>query len=237
MMPAAALRRPLPRAERGVVLVIALIMMVTITLAGLALFRQVGLGAVIIGNLAFKQSATRAGDRGAEVARSWLTDSTTGTIAVLQGNAVATINGYFPASCYTATSDWGTSGQNSSCQRGGVGVPAFNPFTYDWTGTNSTVAAGPDTDGSGVDSAGNTVRYVVHRMCSMDGSINEVREFADGSQAIQSCVLATSGRECLDQGLQFASNCFSQSVQPYYRVTARVQGPRSTLSFVEVVLF
>jgi hypothetical protein len=56
-------------------------------------------------------------------------------------------------------------------------------------------------------------------------------------QAIQACVLASGGRQCLDQGLQFAANCFAQSVQPYYRVTTRVQGPRNTLSYVEVVVF
>ena len=47
-----------PHRERGVVLIIALVMLITITFAGLALFRQIGLGAVIVGNLAFKQGAT-----------------------------------------------------------------------------------------------------------------------------------------------------------------------------------
>ena len=61
------------RGQRGVVLIIALVMLITITFAGIALFRQVGLGAVIVGNLAFKQGATAAADRGIESARTWLT--------------------------------------------------------------------------------------------------------------------------------------------------------------------
>lgn len=237
MKPSLAFRRS-PQRQRGVVLIIALVMLITITFAGLALFRQIGLGAVIVGNLAFKQGATSAADRGVEAARTWLTNSTLATIQRLQGEAAAGINGYFPASCYTATTDWANSlTTDSSCTRA-TGAPTFDPMTYTWSDTTSTIAAGPDTDVNGQDSAGNTVRYVIHRMCSMDGSINEVREFtAPVGQAIQSCVLATGGRACLDQGLQFAANCFSQSTQPYYRVTARVQGPRNTLSYVEVMMF
>lgn len=225
-----------PGRQQGVVLIVALVMLITVTFAGLALFRQVGLGAVIVGNLAFKAGATSAADRGIEGARTWLTTPTLASINVLQGQAASGLVGYFPASCYTATTDWGTAGVNSSCTR--AGAPTFDPLTYTWSDTTSTKAAGPDTDATTfTDSAGNTVRYVVHRLCSMDGSINEVREFGAGVQAIQSCVLATSGRLCLDPGLKYAENCFSQSIQPYYRVTSRVQGPRNTLSYVEVVLY
>ena len=232
-------RAPSLHGQRGVVLIVALVMMITITFAGLALFRQIGLGAVIVGNLAFKQGATSAADRGVEQARAWLTTPNLASITTLQGQGVAGINGYFPASCYTSTGDWGVAGTNSSCPaRDEATNPSFNPLTYNWLATGaSTIAAGPDTDAGGVDSAGNTVRYVVHRLCSMDGTINEVREFASGEQAIQSCVLASGGRQCIDQGLQFAANCFAQSVQPYYRITNRVQGPRNTLSYVEVVIF
>jgi Tfp pilus assembly protein PilX len=223
-----------PQRQRGVVLIIALVMLITITFAGLALFRQIGLGAVIVGNLAFKQGATAAADRGVEQARAWLVVPTLASIPRLQGT-VKDVVGFFPAACYTSAGNWGDSGTDSSCSL--AGAPNFDPMSYTWSNTTSVLATGPDTDANGVDSAGNTVRYVMHRMCNMDGAINEVREFPDGTQAIQSCALASGGRQCLDQGLQFAANCFAQSVQPYYRVTSRVQGPRNTLSYVEVVIF
>lgn len=225
---------PVPRGQRGVVLIIALVMMITITLAGLALFRQVGLGGLIIGNLAFKKGATSAADRGIESARAWLTTPNLASIPVLQGDA-AGATGYFPASCYTQASDWGSSGTPSNCDR--AGAPTFNPFTYTWTNANSVLAAGPDTDANGVDPAGNTVRFVVHRLCNMDGSLNEVREYPGNVQAVQSCSLATTGRECLNNDLYNAANCITQAIQPYYRVTARVQGARNTQSLVEVILF
>lgn len=232
-----ASRRAMHRSQRGVVLIIALVMMITITFAGLALFRQVGLGAVIVGNLAFKQGATSAADRGVEAARNWLTSPTLASIARLQGQSASGLDGYYPAFCYTSTGDWGTSGTDSSClNRDETADPPFDPMTYNWaTAGQSTVAAGPD--GAGEDLAGNTVRYVIHRMCNMDGSTNEVREFAGGTQAIQSCVLASSGNQAGCKDLKSAKDCFSQTVQPYYRVTTRVQGPRNTLSYVEVMLF
>ena len=230
-------RRAMHRGQRGVVLIIALVMMITITFAGLALFRQVGLGAVIVGNLAFKQGATSAADRGIEAARTWLTTPTLASIPRLQGQDASGLAGYFPAYCYTSTADWGATGTDSSCQnRDETAKPPFDPLNYNWaTAGQATVAAGPD--GAGEDLAGNTVNYVIHRMCNMDGSTNEVREFAGGTQAIQSCVLASSGNQAACKDLKSAKDCFSQTVQPYYRVTARVQGPRNTLSYVEVMLF
>jgi Tfp pilus assembly protein PilX len=235
------MQRATPQGQRGVVLIIALVMMITITFAGLALFRQVGLGAVIVGNLAFKQGATSAADRGVEQARAWLTTPNLASISRLQGD-IKDVAGYFPASCYTSNTDWDSSTTvDRSCpNRDETLKPSFNPLTYDWNGANKSILAtspNPDPSDPSVDRAGNTVRYVIHRLCSMDGTINEVREFTGNVQTIQSCVLASGGRQCLDQGLQFAANCFGQSVSPYYRVTARVQGPRNTLSYVEVVLF
>lgn len=224
-------RRAIAASQRGVVLIIALVMLITITLAGIALFRQVGLGSVIVGNMAFKQAATSAADRGVEQARAWLTTPTLASIARLQGSSPSGLDGYYPASCYTSRDDWGTSGTDTSCpNRDTSANPPFDPLTYNWDASGASTLAGTD-------SAGNTVNFVTHRLCSMDGTVNEVREFASGVQAIQSCVLASGGRACLDQGLQFAANCFGQSVHPYYRVTSRVRGPRNTLSYVEVLLF
>ena len=60
------------RAQRGAVLFIALIVLVAMSLAGLALMRGVDTGTLIASNLAFKQSATAAGDLGIEAGRGWL---------------------------------------------------------------------------------------------------------------------------------------------------------------------
>jgi hypothetical protein len=81
----AALQRPMPRAtagspprrgQKGVVLFISLIVLVAMTLAGIAMFRQVGTGVIIAGNLAFRDNASSVSDMGLEAARSWLMAST-----------------------------------------------------------------------------------------------------------------------------------------------------------------
>ena len=60
-----------PRSKQsGVVMFVALAVLILMTLAGLAMLRQMGGSVAIAGNLAFKQNATAAGDIGTETARS-----------------------------------------------------------------------------------------------------------------------------------------------------------------------
>lgn len=223
--------------QGGVVFIVTLLMLIAITMAGLALFRTVSTGAIIAGNLAFKQAATSAGDRGVARARNWLTNgggNTGVTVPLLQGTTK--VVGYYPAWCFDKQADWdGTwtpASANSDCaSRNNTTNPPFNPFTYTWTSTNSVVVdASPDA-------MGNSVRYVVHRLCSMDGAPNEVREFTVGTKAIQSCVLTSGALACDDRGLAYADSCLALSFQPYYRVTAQVTGPRNTVSYVEVLMY
>ena len=61
-----------PRRQHGVVLFVALIVLIVMTLAGLALMRQMGVGTSIAGNVAFKENATSVADRGTEAARAWI---------------------------------------------------------------------------------------------------------------------------------------------------------------------
>jgi large-conductance mechanosensitive channel len=64
----AASRAYRPRRERGVVLFIALLVMVALSLAGIALIRSADTATIVAGNLAFKQAAAAAVDRSIEQA-------------------------------------------------------------------------------------------------------------------------------------------------------------------------
>ena len=64
-----------PRRERGLVLFIALIVLVAMSLAGVALMRSVDTGTVVAGNMAFKQAAIMVADRGTQEAAKWLQDN------------------------------------------------------------------------------------------------------------------------------------------------------------------
>ncbi len=135
----------LRRAQRGVVLFISLIVLVAMSLAGIALMRSVDSGVMIAGNLAFKQGTTLAADSGIEAARTALNTLAAGTGTPLWTSV--------PASAYYAS------------------LPATEPdFTgtdsaktaYAWTTTNNSVSV------AGI--AGVTdVRYVIHRMCAATG--------------------------------------------------------------------
>lgn len=143
----------LRRAQRGAVLFISLIVLVAMSLAGLAMMRGVDTGALIANNLAFKQGATAAGDAGIEAARTWLMANTGAT---LYNDQPGVTNG---------TGYWATWQQGLDF----TGTDADTTNNFDWSTRAVALAA---------DAAGNQVSYVIHRMCDATGnpaSINCIR--------------------------------------------------------------
>ena len=65
-------RPPRHAAQRGVSLIFALLALGAMLLAAVALVRAVDSGALVLGNLGFKQDATSAADRATEYARTCL---------------------------------------------------------------------------------------------------------------------------------------------------------------------
>jgi Tfp pilus assembly protein PilX len=98
--------------QHGVVLFVALIVLIIMTLAGLALLRQMGVGTSIAGNVAFKESATSVADRGTEFARNWITT-----------NRPTEAFDAFASGYYSSwTGPWGTT---------------VDPTQFTWTNANS----------------------------------------------------------------------------------------------------
>ena len=126
------------RRQRGVVLFVAMIVLVVMALAGVAMVRQSGSGLSIAGNLAFKQSATSAGDFGTETALSWWLP--------LRGTAALDFD--VPAEGYY--SNWGA---------GGTPRLSGDPSTYDWNTLAKKVVVDDGTR------AGNQVSYIIERLC------------------------------------------------------------------------
>jgi type IV pilus assembly protein PilX len=75
------------------------------------------------------------------------------------------------------------------------------------------------------DAAGNTVQWLVHRMCSAEGNPNDPGV---------SCSLLTAGSAAASGG-SYAGDAtnFTGNAQNYYRVTVRVVGPRNTSTLVQ----
>ena len=140
--------RPFPafaprNSQRGVILFVALIVLVAMSLAGVALMRSVDTNVMIAGNLAFRQGATLAGDRALEDplngARAWL---------------------LLPANKPLLDVDQSVPYYWANWQS------AVNMLTdFNWADPTITNVL-PD------DGSGNEVRYVIHRMCQFAGDQN-----------------------------------------------------------------
>ncbi len=174
-------------------LFIALIVLVAMTLAGIAMFRQIGSGVIIAGNISFRENATSVGDLGVESARAWL---------VAQGSATLQADvspGY--------VSSWALT---------------FNPVTYTWTNSNSTLVTSDD-------GTGNEVRYVIHRLCNITGSVND---------PAQSCAtVGSAGAGGTKSGAAYGQQALSNTTAPYFRATVRVTGPRNTVSYLQTIMY
>jgi len=124
-----------PRSQRGTMLMISLIVLVALTLAGIAMMRSVDTAGVVAGNIGFKQSAVSASDQGVQDAYNW--------IAARSGTA--TLNTDDSARGYLSSVPLNESG------------PWWNEPTQ-W-------ATAYRLNSGNADASGNIVSYLIHRMC------------------------------------------------------------------------
>lgn len=149
------------RRQRGVILFIALIVLVAMSLAGVALIRGVDNANLIAGNLAFRQGATHAADWGVELARSWLS---TQSAVTLYADQPGVTNG---------TAYWANVQTNLDFT-GRDPNPAKTAFN--WSTASAAVA----------DGNGNDVQFVIHRLCEAAGpttSTNCIMSSAGGTSS------------------------------------------------------
>lgn len=199
--------------QRGVVLFIALIALVTMTLAGIALVRSVDTATMIAGNLAFKQGTTAFADAGIEAGRTWLIGNA-GT-AVL--NADSTAFGYYANSM-------------DNLDLTGAMTPSNPLDDVDWEGTKVTLATKafvlPASSLPVTMRDGNyTVSYIIHRLCQ-DSNEGLSSKCATHQQTASSGSSKGGGGYKALSGVQ----------QGHYRITARVKGPRNTIGFIQTII-
>jgi type IV pilus assembly protein PilX len=197
-----------PSRQRGVVLFIALIVLVAMTLAGIAMMRSVGTNVLIAGNIAFKQATTSVSDYGVEKAREWLLNTAAASPASLQNDDPA--NGYYSSYMYDPTAPTDL-------------TKNFDPFRFTWANGTAKLAA------PAVDPA-TTVYYVIHRMCKQANMSPD-----DPNQQCVTLESSSSGStknllSGTDKGLDSKNVLF-------YRITTQVIGPKNTTSFVQSVMY
>jgi len=202
-------RRGLPRRQAGVVLMVALIMLVAMTLAGLALVRSMDTTNLVAGNMAFQQAATHSADEGIETAVAWLEAN----------NASGVLDNNVPAVGYSASAQ-----VNAANQTGPAIWAALAPASP--AGTCLLPMAGGVCSAAGaVDGSGNTIAFMIQRLCNANGNRN------GAGCAISPGTSSTKGN---NEGAGEDQLTFSTAV--YYRVTVRVLGPRNTISYVQSIV-
>ena len=209
---------PSPRlrgGQRGVSLFISLVTLVIITLAGIALLRSVDTGALVAGNLAFKDATMQATSIGMEEAATYLNNTV---------RPFPNANDNIPANCAPAVSasNLGTCRYYARVQ---PEDPDGAPF-IDWaSGTIPVTTVNTSYQ----------VQYVIERLCTADTSIPVALPVpATMDRAADRCHTTTA-----DPG---ASKKGGGTIQPdmpvavMYRVTTRVTGPRNATSITQTIL-
>ena len=188
------------------VLFIALIVLVAMTMAGIALVRSVDTANVIAGNFAFKQGTLQAADIGVEAAVAALPN----IVATSLESSLTPTGGTNPNYWYYATRrELDTQGVPTTKEYGAAGTAT----AINWN--NLPVASAV---------AGNSVQIVIDRLCQGPPPVTDIQGkcFAD----------APAGGGTKKAG----AVVFSGTTTVYYRVTVRVSGPRHTVSMVQAIL-
>lgn len=193
-------------AQQGVVLFVALIVLVVMALAGVAMMRQSGAGLSIAGNVGMKQNATSAGDFGTEAAIAWWLPLKRLGSPVLNNDVPA--EGYF--------SNWGVAGDSRLLG---------DPTRYPWdTGTFKTATTNDGTN--------NEVRYIVERMCLVANQTGE----AAGQMCVNSKLTEGTDHGGGCGNYPQDTLCQGTAVAIHYRISSRIQGPKNTFSYIQVMV-
>ena len=195
--------------QQGIVLIFALLVLVSMTLAGAALMRSVDSATLLSINLSFRQNTTVTADKGVEAA-----------IGLLRGWAVSNPNkllsndtGYF-ATLPTSDIDFTGSATGGTTDN------------FNWS---SAVTGGVESE------TGNQYAYVIHRLCgtgtvALDAKTCSVwLETMEGGYSSAALVPGETYRDS-----RIAAR--GGKIRGLYRITVRVAGPRDTYSYVQATV-
>lgn len=186
--------------QRGVTLFLALIVLVAMMLSGIALFRSVDSGIFVAGNIAMQKSATRQGDQGTETALAWLIANAAS--GLLHNSSVP--HGYV------------ANGLNDMP----IGIDTWAQWWDVYTIARPPVSLPADAN------TGNTVSYLIQRLCIQDGAPYQGATTCAGPP-----LTSTEG-----SSNSSSSIALERPTAVYYRITSRIVGPRNTVSFIQSVV-
>jgi type IV pilus assembly protein PilX len=205
-----AIRRA--KMQNGVVLLVALVVLVAMTLAGIALVRSVYTSSLIAANMAFRQAATNYADVGIESAVSWLESQASGS--TLYQN-VATEG-------YTAVQSDPDPDTHQSWDSFWAGLVAANQIKQIKDASGSLVT----------DDAGNSISYAIHRLCNGTGAPGST----NGATTVSCAQSPASSIASAGNSTGAGVIPLTYNGQVYYRITVQVSGPHNTTSYVQAIV-
>lgn len=208
--------------QRGLALLFALLALAALSLAAVALMQTVGAGAVVIGNVGFKQEATASADRAAQEAIAAI-------YARLSVNSTALDESIASIGYYASSDDL--------IDVTGRQLAASNRKLVNWQQNNCGGAVGTCayTPVAGTPVNGNAVQYVVFRLCASPGN-----PATDTSIECAQPLTASSNsgmyKGAVGVGGGSSIRISESTATPYYRIVVRVAGARNTVSFTETIV-
>lgn len=201
--------------QRGVVLFFALVALVAMSLAAVALIRSVDTSTLIAGNLSFKQSAIIGGDAGIEAAVTWLDN-----LGVANSNKSVLNDGSHP---FNITNLNIRPGYYSSLDSS---LDLFDEETWDAV-HNKNMLVGTNDD------TGNTTRVVIQRMCRI------ANVAAQDAQCLFGGVYDPKDENDIKTYTDICDTdgCYVPGQSPQIRITARTQGPRNSISYIQAFVY
>ena len=204
--------------QHGIVMIVALIVLVALALAAVALTRSVTTSNTIAGNLSFQQATTHSADQGVEKAITWL-ENNTGQAS--SSSAATCTTGTTVLACDQAAQGYVAHRQDPNL--------ATSPPTT-WPAFFASLAAAGNTYTLPTVTNGNTVSYVIQRLCTTAG---------DSTASTNSCSFSPTalGGTCAGgSSCNAGTDNLNSASQVYYRITVQVTGPRNTQSLVQTIV-
>lgn len=210
--------------QAGIVLVTVLIVLVAMLIGALTMMRASDTAILISGNMAFKQNTVSSADLAIESAASWISSQSN---ASLQSNHAS--SGYLAS--YDQTGPDILHGQNWDGYWNDVArLPTGVKCWISWSG-NPAVAScrssDSESDTTRYDAAGNRSAYVIQRMCLTTG---------DPMNAATGCEMSVSTDPTSTGSKGAGKVTLTTTSQVYYRITARVMGPRNTITYTQAIV-
>ena len=199
-----ALAPQLRARQGGTILIIALIVLVAMTLAGIATMRSVDTATITAGNIGLRQASVNAADQGIQAGVNWLIANLGPTLINDNHQPGTASKGYFSS------------------------VPANDP---DWYEPLNWSEAGQLNNGN-PDAGGNVVFFLIHRMCNIP-NCDTSATCGSNPPNICASTLSTAALTGQGSDQTRPTDSHTSVPAIHYRVTAKAVGPRNSISIVQ----